>query len=133
MRNVDVHCIICWMVYPRVETSGAKAERLESVRGGIDAVDESVVRDLIFRGALVKKAGRQKPLGVTSPERQQEVIEHVRKVAHDAAATQGATLDGMPELVVEMYEWMLPRIVELQQAQLAGQQIESTPERQPLE
>ena len=121
------------MVAPGREAPGAKAERLESFRSGIDAVDESVVRDFIYRGALVVKAGRQKPLGVTSPGRQQEVIEHVRQVAIDAAAAQGTTLDGMPELVVEMYEWLIPRIVELQQVQLAGEQIDLPPEHQPLE
>lgn len=85
------------------------ANSLNEVRAAIDEIDEQIVGLLAERGEFVKQAARFKKTAaqVAAPERVQQVIDKVTKLATEKGADE--------QLVEKLYRQMIADFIELEQ------------------
>lgn len=95
----------------RDPTYVALADSLARVRERIDAIDAQIVTLLAERGRYVKDAARFKrdSFQVSAPQRQQEVIDTVRRLAEETGA--------FPEVVEACYRAMIAGFIAREQQQ----------------
>lgn len=86
---------------------------LAEVRANVDRLDREIVGLLAERGRYVKDAARFKrdSFQVAAPQRQQEVIEHVRRLAEEAGA--------YPEVVEACYRALIAGFIAREQTDFA--------------
>lgn len=88
-------------------------DTLGEVRDAIDDLDPDIIGDFAFRTLLVLNGGRFKRNAdqIIAQQRQEEVYAQVRKIAEE----KGGDLPGFSDLMVDLYRFIVPRFVAIQQ------------------